>query len=355
MNLTHYILKLAIAAALAYGVANAVHSGNVIYVLMGAVWFMTPIAGNTVDGIIFKLKGTALGAIVAMVVDVAFQGNYLATFAIGPPLLLAGGYWFKVSQALLNFSITVFLIGESLIYEFRPEVYVGLRFGNNMLGLLIGVAVDLLLWPERDVDKLEPAFSQAIAAIRDLYNQIIEAYQQGTLDTNKAARQQLGASIEKQLGAITSILGNAQYELWLPFANAIPYQRWFGIQENLKSLFLQVADLDLALRGGDGDRLYQFVQPELVDLIQSTRDTFDHFSQTAAFQSPQSGDRLLANLSTRHDAIHDRLSQMDTTNLPSDLEPHEVTRVAASIYGLEAIASELGALGEAIAISSSNV
>ena len=110
-----------------------------------------------------------------------------------------------------------------------------------------------------------------------------------------------------------------------------------------------VADFGLALEGGDGDRLHWRVQAELENLIHATHTSFDCFSQVSTFRSSQPFDNPLANLPTLNQAISDRLSQIDTTdNLATALDPGEIKRVAASIYGLRAIASELRDLAGAI-------
>jgi len=193
--------------------------------------------------------------------------------------------------------------------------------------------------------------ARAIASIRQLYDRTLDDYQQGQLAANTQARRQLRTEIDGQLEAIESLLKNARNELlWSPFTNDAPYQRWLALQTHVKFLFGSVADLGLALEGGDrdlqgdaetADRLYQFVQAELEALVQESRDTFDRLSQPSAFQASPSSTHLLANLPELKEAIRDRLSQIDRADLPADLDPGEVRRVAASIYGLEAIASAL--------------
>ena len=211
------------------------------------------------------------------------------------------------------------------------------------------MAVNIGFWPNRDLDKIAPALVKAIASIGQLYDMIIDNYRQGSLVTNAQSRKQLRADIKRQLGAIESLLGNAKNELWSPFTNDAPYQRWITLQTRVEYLFFLVADLGLALEGGDGDRLHWGVQAELENLIQATRGSFDRLSQVVTFRSSQPFDNPLANLPALNQAISDRLSQIDTDdNLPTTLEPGEIKRVSASIYGLREIASQLSNLAGAI-------
>jgi hypothetical protein len=98
---------------------------------------------------------------------------------------------------------------------------------------------------------------RSIASIRNLYDQTIDDYRQGQLTANTQTRRQLRTEIEGQLGALDSLLLNAKNELWSPFTNDAPYQRGIALQTRVKFLFVSVADLSLALEGGNGDRLYR--------------------------------------------------------------------------------------------------
>jgi uncharacterized membrane protein YccC len=158
MNLNRYFLKLAFGAALAFAVGNALHAGNIVYVMFGSLLCIHPIVGDTVGFVLDKLKSTALGASCGMVLTVAFQGNPTATLAVAPPLLLVGGSWFGVPRRVLIFSIIVIIIAiSSASYGAKPLEYVGLRFWNIFLGSLVGMTVNIALWPETDTNKLAPA------------------------------------------------------------------------------------------------------------------------------------------------------------------------------------------------------
>ena len=349
MNINRYILKLGLAGALTYAIGNAIHTRNMTYMLYGSILCLHPIAGDTVGYVLDKLKSTALGATCGMLVNIAFQGNVLVTLPMGITALIAGGYWFGLPKRVLSFSAIVMIIALSASYSNEPFDSLGLRFWNIFLGSLVGIAINIALWPERDMEKLEPAFARAIASMGQLYDRIIDDYQQGHLAANAQSRKQLVVDIEVQLGALDSLLGNAKNELWSPFTNEAPYQRWIALQTRIKSLFLLVADLGLALEGGDSDRLNWCVLTELENLSQATRASFAHFSQVSTFRSSLPFDNPLANLAALNQAISDRLSAIDTTdNLPEEIEPAEIKRFSASIYGLRAIASELRDLAGAI-------
>ncbi|MGB5712972.1 MAG: FUSC family protein, partial [Waterburya sp.] len=341
-NVNRYILKLALAAALAYAVGNAFHSRRMTYVLYGSILCMHPIVGDTVGYVLDKLKSAALGATLGIMLDTAFEGNVYATLGIGLPVLLTGGYWFGVPKRVLIFSGIVLIMATSNpTYLNQSTNYIGLRFWNIFLGSAVGMAVNIALWPNSDKDKLDPAFARAIASIHELYDQVIDDYQQDHLAANAPSRKQMRLDIVQQLNAIDSLLGNAKNELWSPFTNTAPYEHWMALQTRVKSLFWLVADIGLALEGGDGDRLYLIMQAELDPLMQETGATFEYFSQPAALRTSQAPVNFLANLPGLKTAIRARLLQIETDpHRPADLDPSEIKRLSAAIYGLSGIASE---------------
>ena len=294
-NVNRFILKLALGAALAFAVGNALHSRRMTYVLYGSILCIHPIAGDTLGYVLDKLKSAALGATLGIMLDAAFQGNAYITLSLGLTALLVGGYWFNIPKRLLSFSgIVIIMAVSDPTYIIESSNYIGLRFWNIFLGAAVGMAVNIAFWPNRHLDKIDPAFTKAIASIGQLYDMTINNYRQGSLAANAQSRKQLRVDIEGQLGAIDSLLGNAKNELWSPFTNDASYQRWITLQTRVESLFFLVADLGLDLEGGDSDRLNWGVQAELDNLIQATRASFDRFSQVTTFRSSQPFENPLA-------------------------------------------------------------
>ena len=280
----------------------------------------------------------------------AFQGNQIAALAIGPALLMTLGYWFNIPRRILIFStIVVVAAGGNSTFTAEPFEFIGIRYWNMFIGSAVGIAVNIFLWPDTDTDKLNPAFAQVIASIRKLYDRTIDDYLQGNLAANATSRQQLSVDIKIQLSAIDTLMGTAKEELWYPFIDDTPYQRWINLQPRVASLFTSVVDLGLAMEGGDGDRLYRGVQSELEALIEATRASFDRFSRASTFESSRTFDNPLANLSTLRAAILERRIQLGSNlRQPAELDPDEIKRLSASIYSLWAIASELKNLTGAI-------
>ncbi len=349
-NNIRYILKFALGAALAYAVGNAIQSGKISYVLYGASLNIHPIAGDTVGFVRGKVQASAIGAAYGMIIELAFQGNQIAALAIGPALLMALGYWFGIPRRILVFStIVVVAAGGNASFTAQPLEFIGLRYWNMFIGSAVGMAVNIFLWPDTDTDKLNPAFAQAIASIRQLYDRTLDDYLEGNLVANANSRKQLNADIERQLGVIETLMGTAKEELWYPFIDETPYQRWITLQPRVVSLFASVVDLGLAMEGGDRDHLYRGVQTELEALIVATRASFERFSRPSVFESSQPFDNPLANLTALRAAILERRIQLGSNlRRPNELDPEEIKRLSGSIYSLWAIASELNDLTRAL-------
>ena len=223
MNTIRYILKFAFGVALAYAVGNVLHTSKMTYILYGASLNIHPIAGDTVGFVRGKVQASALGAAYGMVLELAFQGNQVVALAIGPPLLMAGGYWFRVPKRILMFSaIVVVAAAGNATFTAEPFEFIGLRYWNMFIGSAVGMAVNIFFWPDTDTDKLNPAFATSIASIRSLYDRTIDDYLQGRLADHVAARQQLRADIEGQLSAIDTLMGTAQSRTVVLFHRRCP-------------------------------------------------------------------------------------------------------------------------------------
>jgi hypothetical protein len=123
MMVNRYILKFAIGVAFAFAVGNALHSRSITYVLYGATLCIHPIAGDTIGYSLDKVKSAALGASVGMVLTIAFQGNAIANLAVGPAVLLVGGYWFGVPKRVLMFSTIVIIVALSRVESSNIQRY----------------------------------------------------------------------------------------------------------------------------------------------------------------------------------------------------------------------------------------
>ncbi|MEM1367520.1 MAG: FUSC family protein [Cyanobacteria bacterium P01_H01_bin.15] len=344
MNINRFILKLALSAGLAYAVGNAMHSQRISYVIYGAVLCMHPIAGDNVGYTLDKLRAAALGATVGMIVNVAFQSNTIAMLAVGPAAMVIGGYCLGLPPRVLNFSSVVCIMAiTSTSYSAEPFNYIGLRFWNIFQGGLVGMAVNLLLWPDRDVDKLGPSVTNAIADLRRLFDEIVVNYREGKLAENVDLRRQLITDVQNQLSGIDKLMGNVKNEVSSPFANTASFERWVAVQTRLQALLLLMGDLHLALEGGDGDRLYETLHSELKALVHATEQTFARLSNPGLFQGRKSIANPLANFPILTQALGARIAEIDQSET-LQIDPAEMRRFAAFVYGLRAIASDLQAL-----------
>ena len=342
MNSNIYIIKLALGAALAFAIGNAVHTRNMNYVLYGSILCIHPIAGDTISYVLDKLKSALLGTSFGMIVTVAFQGNSIISLPMGVITLVTAGYWFNLPKRLLSFAVIVTIIALSGSYSNEPFEYIGLRFWNIFLGSMVGIIVNIAFWPNRDVEKIDPAMSKIIASIGQLYQQIIDDYKQGKLIENTQERRQSINDITKEINDIESLIGNAGSEILLPFVDEALYQRRKSLIIHIKSLFRLVLNLGLNLEGGDNDNLHWRIQTELDNLITATNVTFETVSKTITPSSSFLLETPLDNLSELNQAISNRLTEISEEDIASStINPSEIKRMFAAIYGLRAIASEL--------------
>ena len=89
--------------------------------------------------------------------------------------------------------------------------------------------------------------------------------------------------------------------------------------------------------------LYQSLESELDCLVAATKSTFTSLSQVQTFRSSRSFENPLDNFSDLSSRIDDRLEAVTIDN-PEQIQPAEVKRFAAVLYGLRVIASDLNDL-----------
>ncbi|MGK7894616.1 MAG: aromatic acid exporter family protein, partial [Xenococcus sp. (in: cyanobacteria)] len=128
MNTNQYIIKLALGAALAFAIGNAIHTRNMGYVLYGSILCIHPIIGDTISYVLDKLKSAALGTTFGMIANIAFQGNPIISLPLGIVTLITAGYWFNLPKRLLSFAVIVIILALSASYSNEPFEYLGLRF-----------------------------------------------------------------------------------------------------------------------------------------------------------------------------------------------------------------------------------
>ena len=350
MNLNQYAIKLALSAALAYAFGNAMHSERISYVMYGAVLCLHPIAGDNIGYTWDKLRSAALGATIGMIVNIAFQDNTIAMLAVGPTAVMIGGFFLGVPPRVLSFSGVVCIMAlTSTTYSAEPFNYVGIRFWNIFQGAIVGIAVNLLFWPDRSIDQVDKTFHQTIISLSTLYDQMVSDCRQGKLEENSSVREQLIIEVQQQLKATEQLMGNVKNEVNSPFVNAAPFDYWVALHNHLRAIAIMMSDLHLALATDEpsatrsGQILYQSLESELDCLVAATKSTFTGLSQVKTFRFSRSFENPLDNFSDLSARIGDRLETITIDN-PEEIQPAAVKRFAAVVYGLRVIASDLNDL-----------
>ena len=207
---------------------------------------------------------------------------------------------------------------------------------------MVGIIVKITFWPNRDVEKIDPAFGKIIASIWQLYQQIIYDYKQVKLIETTQIRRQLINDITKEINGIESLIENAGSEIFLPFVDETSYQRRKSLIIQINSLFRLVLNLGINLEEGDKDNLRWRIQTELDNWITATNFTFESVNKSITSSSSLLLEIPLDNLSELNQAISYRLTEISEEDIiSSTINPSEIKRMSAAIYGLRAIASEL--------------
>ena len=88
----------------------------------------------------------------------------------------------------------------------------GIRFWNIFQGAIVGIAVNLLFWPDRSIDRVDKTFHQTIISLSALYDQMVSDCRQGKLEENSSVREQLIIEVQQQLKATEQLMGNVKID-----------------------------------------------------------------------------------------------------------------------------------------------
>ena len=147
--------------------------------------------------------------------------------AVGPTAVMIGGFFLGVPPRVLSFSGVVCIMAlTSTTYSAEPFNYVGIRFWNIFQGAIVGIAVNLLFWPDRSIDRVDKTFHQTIINLSALYDQVVSDCRQGKLAENIATPEKLIIEVQQHLKSIEQLMGNVKNEVNSPFVNAAPFEHW---------------------------------------------------------------------------------------------------------------------------------
>ena len=156
-----------LAAALFLHVGISADFDDGFYVVYGVARSLLPTPDQSLQAARARLTGTLFGGVIVVLV-MQIGASWMAA-GIGYVLIRLVGQWLRWSEATLNnAAVMAVLLLAVPDYEAMGMGYVLLRTGWHLIGLMIGMGVERLLWFQTPIERLrsaEEVLKQDLSAI----------------------------------------------------------------------------------------------------------------------------------------------------------------------------------------------
>ncbi len=181
--------KTAIAAAASLYLARFIKMPEGYWAAITAIIVMQSNVGATLYASWTRLVGTAIGAVVAGVF-VQFFGTSTLHFGIAVLLVVLICDLAGLADAYRLAGVTVAIV--MLINRLAPTwVIAGERFLQVGLGIVVGIATSVLVWPSRARESLRAGLAEALSAMEALFQSAIDCNHAGDARSIEEIRSQV--------------------------------------------------------------------------------------------------------------------------------------------------------------------
>ena len=298
-------LRFSLGAALLTGLFG--HRGNLldnyVYPIFGYLSVVIePSTGGAITAGLGRLGGSALGGLIAAILVYAF-GLEGSSYYVIPPLtfilasLICETYRWQAaySQAtLIGTLIAMRAVGNS--GQTDIWIYVKSRLIDNWIGVMVGLAVVLLFWPQESRTELAKGLRQFLQQVPLLFAAVIDRTVFPQPPTLLAQLTHLTQTSQKTLAAAST-----EFQ-----SEALTEENWGAILDNQTQIARQLASLADLLAGE---------QSPLVDqIVEALKQFTDDLTHTCDALNGVLNDALSTDLSDPRvfAALHQDILQMET-------------------------------------------
>ena len=263
--LTH-AAKTALAASLCWWVGSRYGMHEGYWGAISAIIVLQSNFGATLAASRDRILGTLIGALFGFSFSLfgALPWNYiLAVFAA---MVICGLLGLRSSSRLAGVTITIVMLVQSASSHWTLALH---RVGQVLLGIVLAIAVDTLVLPDRARLRLRDGLAQEFLALAAFFESLLQEFR-GPAAGNIAS---LRADCLAMLRGNNQLLQAARNEPsggpgW---REGLEMLAQFG-----RSLFDALVALELAVRESHGDAYAQRLEPELGKLVTDIRAGFQY-------------------------------------------------------------------------------
>ncbi|MBW4473218.1 MAG: FUSC family protein [Stenomitos rutilans HA7619-LM2] len=172
-------LKTAIAAALAYILAQMLHWEYPFYAVIAAIIVMGSTAGSTVTLSVQRLIGTAIGALIGALIATLFGSSPWSLIGSVFLTIFLSSVWKFNEAAKLSGYISAIVI---LNYHHSPWLYAWGRALETLLGIGSALLVNQFIFPSRVDDELRRCLAETLVSLEQFYQLVMTGALTGEYD-----------------------------------------------------------------------------------------------------------------------------------------------------------------------------
>ena len=322
--------KTALAASLCWWLALrfGLHEGY--WGAISAVIVLQSNFGATLAASRDRILGTLIGALFGFSFSLFgfLPWNYI--LAVAAAMVLCGLLGLRSSSRLAGVTITIVMLVQSASSHWTLALH---RVGQVLLGIVLAIAVDTLVLPDRAGKRLREGLAQEFLVLGAFFDALLQRFCGPTEENAPALRENCLA----MLRANNQLLDAARNEPsggpgW---REGLEMLAQFG-----RSLFDALVALELAVKDSHGDAYAQQLEPALGKLISGIHEGFQYAGgciRSWRFHIPP------ANLDLEGDIalLETRMAEVRHTGL--DFAQSEILRAYAVLLHLQQIARLLRA------------
>ncbi|WP_238360541.1 FUSC family protein [Iningainema tapete] len=260
---TKMALKMAVASAISYVIAQRLHWEYPFYAVIAAIIVMSSTHGSTLKQGVQRIIGSIIGTITGAIFAVTLGSNF---WSLGTSVFLTiflANYWKFNEAAKLAGYVSAIVI---LTHNQSPWLYAWGRFLETLLGIGVALLVNKLIFPTTAQAELRRCLSQTLVSLEQLYGLVIDGAFAGTYDRSKV--DELKATIINHLLQGRELWKEVRQEQINESAQTGVNEAW---QFLLRRIWEHILTMEHTILARQQNTFWQIFSPHLTQLAQETR------------------------------------------------------------------------------------
>jgi hypothetical protein len=171
--------KIAIASAISLVIAQGLQWEYPFYAVIAAIIVMSSTHGSTLKLGIQRLIGTAIGAVTGAIFAIALGSNFLSLgVSVFLTIFIASSGKFNEAAKLAGYISAIVILSHSQ----SPWLYAWQRFLETLLGIVVALLANNLIFPARAGIELRRYLSQILVNLEQFYGLVVECAFTGNYD-----------------------------------------------------------------------------------------------------------------------------------------------------------------------------